>query len=147
MASRETGLGMWTLRLKNTSAIVGCAGLMKAGVVAEYAPSLAEAVEAIVALTPSAWHHGYAQEALRAVLEHGFAQLELPQLCAVADLPNEAAARLIERVGFMASGECAGPKHRLRTYALSREAWLENDSSDAAKLNAAARAAGSPTAR
>jgi RimJ/RimL family protein N-acetyltransferase len=124
MALANDGLGMWTVRLRNTSAAIGCAGLLRAGaaMVADD-PQLRGSAEVVVALTPSAWHHGYAQEALRAVLEHAFVQLQLPQVCAMADVPNDASVRLVSRLGFVPAAEGEGPKHRLCAYVLTRAAW------------------------
>ena len=43
---------------------IGCVGLMPAAAAAEYDPSLAGAIEPLVAFAPAAWHRGYATEDL-----------------------------------------------------------------------------------
>jgi RimJ/RimL family protein N-acetyltransferase len=57
------------------------------------------------------------------MLEHAFVQLDLPRVCALADIPNDASVRLVSRLGFTPSAEGEGPKHRLRAYVLTRAAW------------------------
>lgn len=63
------------------------------------------------ALASSAWGHGYAQEAGRAVIGHAFDVLGLNRLEADVDPRNEASARVLERLGFRREG-------------LLRERWI-----------------------
>jgi ribosomal-protein-alanine N-acetyltransferase len=121
LAMAERGLGLWSVRLANTPQIMGCAGLMEAGAAAEYDPRLRGAVEPLAAFAPRVWHRGYAQEALEALIAYAFSSLGLSRLAAVNDVPNEASDRLVRRLGFELTGECEGPRYRLRTYALERE--------------------------
>ena len=118
LAMAEQGLGLWSVRLANTPTIIGCAGLMEASAAAEFNPALEGSVEPIVAFSPRHWHRGYAQEALEALIAYAFSTLGLSRLAAVNDVPNEASDRLVRRLGFAPTGECDGPRHRLRTYAL-----------------------------
>jgi len=55
-------------------------------------------------LAPSAWRQGFMTEALTAVLEHGFAQLQLNRIEALVHPKNEASVRLLERLGFQKEG-------------------------------------------
>ncbi len=52
----------------------------------------------------SAWGHGYATEAARAVLEWAFAALDLNRVQAETDTRNVASARVLEKVGFHREG-------------------------------------------
>ena len=124
LALVSDGLGLWSVSLDDTRDIIGCAALMPVTTAAAYNTDLAGLVEPLIALTPSLWHQGYATEALAAVLTYGFDVYGLAQLAAVNDVPNEASARLLERLGFVATGERAGPRYRLRSYLLRREAFL-----------------------
>jgi RimJ/RimL family protein N-acetyltransferase len=103
--------------------MIGCAGLMSAAAASQYDPCLAGAIEPLAAFAPAVWRQGYAAEALAAVVRYAFEQLGLPQVAAVADLPNEASHRLVRRLGFEAVRECDGPRYRLRVYVLTRERW------------------------
>ena len=117
----EAGLGLWLASLRDTETVIGCVGLMAASTAAQYDPRLVGAVEPLASFSPSVWGHGYATEALAAVVRYTFEQLGLAQLAAVNDVPNEASDRLVKRLGFEVMGECAGPRYRLRTYVLTRE--------------------------
>ena len=56
------------------------------------------------ALLPSAWGRGYANEAVTALLDWGFAQLQLNRVEADIDPRNAASARALERLGFVREG-------------------------------------------
>ncbi len=117
------GLGLWVVRRKS-GAVIGSVGLLPADTGAKYDPRLEGAIEPVAAFAPSVWHHGYATEALEAVLEYGFKTLGLRTMAAVLDEPNEASARLVRRLGFVPSGESDGPRYRLRSYLLTVDAFM-----------------------
>jgi RimJ/RimL family protein N-acetyltransferase len=52
----------------------------------------------------SAWGHGYATEAARALLQWGFDTLELNRVQAETDTRNAASARVLEKLGFVREG-------------------------------------------
>jgi ribosomal-protein-alanine N-acetyltransferase len=56
------------------------------------------------ALASKHWGHGYAVEALQAVLDHGFAQLDLNRIEADVDPANIASCRVLEKLGFRKEG-------------------------------------------
>jgi RimJ/RimL family protein N-acetyltransferase len=66
------------------------------------------------ALAASAWGRAYMDEALRALLEHGFTQLGLNRVEADIDPRNEASARSLQRLGFRQEGHL-------------RERWIVGD--------------------
>jgi ribosomal-protein-alanine N-acetyltransferase len=51
-----------------------------------------------------AWGHGYMREALTAVLDYGFAEMQLHRVQAEIHPDNAASIRLVERLGFMREG-------------------------------------------
>jgi [ribosomal protein S5]-alanine N-acetyltransferase len=55
----------------------------------------------------SAWGHGFATEAGRAVLHWGFNTLDLNRVQAETDTRNEASAHVLEKLGSCAKGHCA----------------------------------------
>lgn len=55
-------------------------------------------------LRPDVWGHGFAKEALRAVLERAFAVHRLPQATADVDPRNDASLGLLEGLGFRRVG-------------------------------------------
>ena len=60
--------------------------------------------EAGYGLASFAWGLGYMNEALRALLDYGFQQLNLNRIEADIDPRNEASARTLERLGFQKEG-------------------------------------------
>src|SRR6187551_829079 len=54
-------------------------------------------------LHPDSWGHGYASEAARAVLAHGFAA-GLPEIIAVAHTDNDASKAVMRRIGMIDRG-------------------------------------------
>ncbi|MFE5191022.1 GNAT family N-acetyltransferase [Streptomyces sp. NPDC056628] len=50
------------------------------------------------------WGHGYATEAVRALLRWAFDSLDLNRVQAEADTRNEASARVLEKLGFVREG-------------------------------------------
>lgn len=55
-------------------------------------------------LADTAWGHGYATEAVRAVLSWGFDALNLNRIQAETDTRNVASARVLEKMGFEREG-------------------------------------------
>lgn len=55
-------------------------------------------------LDDAAWGHGYATEAVRALLQWAFDALDLNRVQAETDTRNVASARVLEKVGFLREG-------------------------------------------
>jgi RimJ/RimL family protein N-acetyltransferase len=89
-ASRR--FGFWTIEPAGGSSLLGVAGLRPL----EETP---EDVELFYGLEPEHWGRGYATEASRAVLAHGFA-VGLPRVLVRTDGPNLASVRVMERLGL-----------------------------------------------
>src|SRR5690606_2215540 len=103
--------------------VMGCVGLLPTAAAAEHEPALAGLLEPFAVLAPGHRHKGYAFEALTALLTHAFGTLGQAALGAVNSVPNEASARLLERLGFSAVRDVPGPRFPLRTYTLRYAAW------------------------
>jgi RimJ/RimL family protein N-acetyltransferase len=119
LAEGPHGRGLWTIHVDDERTAIGCAGLMPVSV-AEYDSAVAGLLEPIVALAPAWWHHGYAVEALRVLVDYAFRTLALERLAGATDVPNEASHRMLIRAGFVPQRECDGPHYRIRTYLLER---------------------------
>jgi ribosomal-protein-alanine N-acetyltransferase len=121
------GLGLWTIVQRETDGgLIGCAALTQVSTAAEYYPSIAGAVEPLIAVAPNFWHQGYALEILTVLLEYAMKTLQLDRLVAVTEVPNIASDRLLRRVGFVLCAETDGPRHRLRHYRFKREReWVD----------------------
>ncbi|MDX3639229.1 GNAT family N-acetyltransferase [Streptomyces sp. MB09-02B] len=89
------GWGWWALEVRSTGRFVGFAGLDP---VDEDMPF--SGVEAGWRLTRTAWGHGYATEAARAVVDFGFAHLRLPEILAVTTATNLRSQAVMRRLGM-----------------------------------------------
>jgi RimJ/RimL family protein N-acetyltransferase len=99
---------------------VGTVGLLRVT-----SPDVADAgaVEVLAAFDPGVWGRGYATEALETVIDYAFGALRLPRVMAVVDGPNDASHRLVERLGFTATGTGEGPRYRFTSYVLTPGAF------------------------
>lgn len=117
---RDTGIGWWAVFPKgcanNQGAFLGQVGLQPL-------PD-SDFIEIAYHFTPEAWGNGFATEAARAILDHGFRMLHLEQIVAVALPDNEPSLRVIHRLAlpYIEDRIHADLKHRF--YALSRAAYF-----------------------
>ncbi|MFD4905338.1 GNAT family N-acetyltransferase [Kitasatospora purpeofusca] len=89
------GYGWWAVEVRETGEFIGFAGLDE---VDEEVPFTG--VEIGWRLARSAWGHGYATEAARAVLAFGFDTLELPEILAVTTATNLRSQAVMTRLGM-----------------------------------------------
>ncbi len=88
------GYGRWSIFDKETNDFVGFAGFRCEGGV----PELIEIVH------ERYWGNGYATEAGRAVLDHGFTKLGFSVVCAFTRPANDRARTLLEKIGAEFTG-------------------------------------------
>lgn len=91
----ERGWGWWAVEVRATGQFIGFAGLDP---VDEDMPFTG--VEAGWRLDRTAWGHGYATEAARAVLVFGFDHLGLPEILAVTTATNLRSQAVMHRIGM-----------------------------------------------
>ncbi len=89
------GYGWWAVEVRETGEFIGFAGLDE---VDEEVPFTG--VEIGWRLARSAWGHGYATEAARAVLAFGFDTLRLPEILAVTTASNLRSQAVMTRLGM-----------------------------------------------
>ncbi|MBH5338714.1 GNAT family N-acetyltransferase [Streptomyces pactum] len=89
------GWGWWAVEVRATGEFIGFTGLDP---VDDEMPFTG--VEAGWRLARSAWGHGYATEAARAVLDFGFDSLELPEILAVTAVGNTRSRAVMRRLGM-----------------------------------------------
>ena len=82
-------------------------------------------------LTPAAWGRGYATEAAAAVAAFAMDTMRLPRLAAGHYFDNPASGTILQRIGFVATGETLAWPCRARgrpvesvEYELTRAQWL-----------------------
>ncbi|MFE4551774.1 GNAT family N-acetyltransferase [Streptomyces sp. NPDC056785] len=89
------GYGWWALEVRATGEFIGFAGLDQ---VEEDMPFTG--VEIGWRLARGAWGHGYASEAARTVLAHGFEALALSEILAVTTAANLRSRAVMRRIGM-----------------------------------------------
>ena len=93
---RRDGYGFWALQLRDAGQVIGFTGLRDIQFDAPFTP----AVEIGWRLLPRYWGNGYATEAARACLAHGFSQMGLAEIVSFAVADNWSSRRLMERIGM-----------------------------------------------
>ncbi|MGD6980001.1 GNAT family N-acetyltransferase [Citricoccus sp. CH26A] len=118
------GLGVWSIvSRQNHNHFIGLALLIPLG-------GKGPEIELGFRLVRAEWGRGMAQEAARAVIEHGF-RLGLPKIVAVTDPNNLNSERTLRRLGFRRHGWRRAWGWRNHYFRLKRGRWLnsrpEND--------------------
>lgn len=116
------GLGMWATVEKATGRAVGFHVLNHI----HGEPD----VQVGYALARDVWGRGYAREMALRLLHYGFADLRLPQICAITDLEHHVSQRVLTAIGLERRGErtfahpilaSQGP---MAWFVAARESWL-----------------------
>jgi RimJ/RimL family protein N-acetyltransferase len=90
------GWGLWAVELAATGSFIGHVGLTLATFDAPFTP----AVEVGWRLDREHWGHGYATEAARASLDHGFTVLGLDEIVSFTTPRNIRSQRVMEKLGM-----------------------------------------------
>ncbi|MGW6282316.1 GNAT family N-acetyltransferase [Kribbella sp. NPDC055071] len=93
----ERGWGLWALEVKETGEFIGFTGLSVPSFEAHFMP----AVEIGWRLSKGAWGNGYASEAARASLAHGFGPAGLDEIVSFTATTNEPSQRVMQRIGMI----------------------------------------------
>ncbi|MCF6200175.1 MAG: GNAT family N-acetyltransferase [Hyphomicrobiaceae bacterium] len=113
----DWGLGWWLIFDLQSNRLVGSAMLQPLENTFE--------IEIGYHILPEFWGHGYASEAARQVLAHGFEILGLPNIRAVILPRNRPSLRLIEKLGFGQRGTLLHVNLLHRYFKLERAAYIE----------------------
>lgn len=120
--------GLWALEVRETGVFIGFAGLALQTFEAPFNPS----VEVGWRLARAAWGHGYATEAGRAAVDHGFEVLGLDEIVSITTAGNRRSQAVMRRLGMTRDPADDFEQqhfpvgHRLRAgvlHRLSRQAW------------------------
>ncbi len=121
-ASAREAFGVWAVELAQGGAFAGMVGLDRATFEAPFTPC----VEVLWRLAPQHWGKGYATEAARAAVEHGFTRAGLGEILSWTVPANRASWRVMERLGMThdQADDFDHPRvpagHRLRRHVLYR---------------------------
>jgi RimJ/RimL family protein N-acetyltransferase len=92
----EHGYGLWALEVRDTGEFIGFTGLALQTFPAHFTP----AVEVGWRLARRAWGHGYATEAARVALDHGFGPVGLDEIVSMTAVTNIRSQRVMQRIGM-----------------------------------------------
>ena len=92
----ERGFGLWAIEVPEVAPFVGFAGLAVPRFSAHFMPC----VEVGWRLAFEHWGHGYATEAARLALGHGFGTLALPEIVSFTSATNRRSRAVMERLGM-----------------------------------------------
>ncbi|TDD18670.1 N-acetyltransferase [Kribbella turkmenica] len=118
----ERGWGLWALEVRDTGRFIGFTGLSVPRFEAHFMP----AVEIGWRLSKDAWGNGYATEAARAALAHGFGPAGLGEIVSFTATTNVPSQRVMQRIGMAhdEAGDFDHPRlqagHRLQRHVLYR---------------------------
>jgi ribosomal-protein-alanine N-acetyltransferase len=90
------GYGLWAVARRDDDAWLGMTGLAAPTFDAPFTPC----IEIGWRYPVSSWGHGYATEAARAVLEHGFGALGLVEILSWTTVANRPSRAVMERLGM-----------------------------------------------
>jgi ribosomal-protein-alanine N-acetyltransferase len=97
------GIGRWSVILKSTGEFIGWCGLKRMAGLSVNGHT--DFVDICYRFLQRHWGMGYATESAQATLEYGFSVLGLDEICAFADLRNEASQRILSKIGLERGNE------------------------------------------
>ena len=96
---QQHGFGLWLFHLQESGRFVGYTGLQKVRL--DLPDGSLEGVELLYASLPEHWGSGLITETSKAVIEHAFEVLALPELLCFTMTTNLASRRVMEKNGFL----------------------------------------------
>lgn len=118
---------IWALRVRDLGRVVGSVSLY------EWSSYHRRALMGYD-LAKDQWGHGFAQEAIRAILRFAFAEMDLNRVEIWTSAANERSLRLARRLGFTLDGtlrrrilEDDRQFHDCAVFGLLREEWAQSD--------------------
>jgi RimJ/RimL family protein N-acetyltransferase len=118
------GFGFWAAERRDTREFIGMVGLLAVKEIMPFAPG----VEVGWRLAKAHWGRGYATEAARAAIEHGFGALALREIVAMTAKPNLASQAVMARLGMSRSAAFEHPA--IAEESAIRSHWLYRLSRD-----------------
>jgi RimJ/RimL family protein N-acetyltransferase len=92
----DHGFGLWALELPGTAPFIGFCGLSKVRFSAHFTPC----VEVGWRLAAAHWGRGYATEAAKLAIAHGFSDLALPGVVSFTSIGDLRSRAVMERLGM-----------------------------------------------
>lgn len=92
----ERNFGFWAIEVPDVAPFIGFAGLA----IPQFGAHFTPCVEVGWRLAFAYWGHGYATEAARLALDHGFGTLALPEVVSFTSMTNHRSRAVMERLGM-----------------------------------------------
>lgn len=92
----DHGWGLWAVEVVDGPSFIGFVGLWPAGIGSDLEPM----TEVGWRLAATAWGHGYAIEAARQSVRHGFEELDLTEIVSFTSVVNRRSRAVMERLGM-----------------------------------------------
>jgi ribosomal-protein-alanine N-acetyltransferase len=118
---RTAGIGRWAVLRRGTDDFVGWAGLKLVRTVINGRQNF---YDLGYRLRPEYWRQGLGYEAAQAWLDYGFGIMQLPEICAYADVANLASCRILEKIGLRRGNEFDEGGTRCAWFEANRADWL-----------------------
>ena len=117
----DPGIAVSAVMVADTGELAGWAGLA----VPTFLPEILPAVEVGWRLGERFWGRGFATEAGRAWVRHGFEELGLDAIVSIFEPENTASGAVMHRLGFTLERETTHPTHLVQVHVMSltRNAW------------------------
>ena len=109
----KNNLGRWATYTKSNKEFIGWCGL-------KCRPDLDE-IDLGYRLKRSAWGKGYATEAARHTLDHGFINLDIPVITGRAHIENLASIKVLEKIGMRFTREEIVDECPVKTFTASKQ--------------------------
>jgi RimJ/RimL family protein N-acetyltransferase len=93
----KNGYGLWAVEVPGTASFVGFCGLSMVRFSAHFTPC----VEVGWRLAFEHWGHGYATEAAKVAIVHGFCELSLPEIVSFTSASNVRSRAVMQRLGML----------------------------------------------
>lgn len=117
------GVGLLAVERREDGAFLGMCGL-------HHQQAYPDDLEIAWRLAREHWGRGYATEAARAWLDHGFEDLGMPRVISITDRPNLRSLAVMRRLGMTLDHEAVveddGVTHQALIHVLCAEQWRSN---------------------
>lgn len=114
---QQHGYGQWAMIDKKSGALIGFCGLSHATV------DGVDEVEIAYRLAHDKWGKGFASEAAKQVVAHGFSHCNIESIVGIVSPRHEASIRVLGTVGFQSFSETCYGGWDVRVYRLDKHVW------------------------
>jgi RimJ/RimL family protein N-acetyltransferase len=130
----DDGVTFWPVEIPGVTEFAGFTGLLRTNFEAHFTPC----VEIGWRFLPEFWGKGYASEAARLALAHGFESLGLHEIVALTTVSNQPSRKVMERLGMTRNEaddfdhprvEAGHPLRRHVLYRLKHDDWVRQGTS------------------